>query len=165
LKISRKRRLLIAIFLVYLGIVAALTVIPTHALRVRRIRSDHVNIIPLSYSFRCFLQDPNQHPRIVLFCLRNTIGNLLLFIPLGILLPLVSDRFRSLARMLPAALCLSVTIETIQFLSQFVGSPRSVDIDDVLLNTLGACLGFLIYRFSRNQSRQTNPQISPVTRI
>jgi len=144
---------LIAVFLLYLGVVAALTVLPTHELRVRRIRSDHINIIPLSYSFRCFLEDPNQHPRIVLFCLRNTIGNLLLFIPLGILLPLVSDRFRSLTRVLPAALCLSVTIETIQFLSQFIGNARSVDIDDVLLNTLAACLGFLVYRLIRNQDR------------
>ena len=150
--------MLIAVFLVYLGVVAALTVIPTHELRVRRTRSDHVNIIPLSYSFRCFLQDPNMHPRLALFCLRNTIGNLLLFIPLGILLPLVSDRFRSFTRVLLAAVCLSVTIEAIQFFSQFIGNARSVDIDDVLLNTLGACLGFLIYLLTRNQPRKTNPQ-------
>jgi glycopeptide antibiotics resistance protein len=29
---------------------------------------------------------------------------------------------------------------------RFLGNPRSVDIDDVILNTLGACLGFACYQ-------------------
>ena len=87
-----------------------------------------------------------MHPHLTRFCLRNTLGNVALFMPLGILLPLVDTRFRSLKRVLLLALCLSLTIETLQFALRFVGNPRAVDIDDVLLNTLGACLGFLIYR-------------------
>ena len=88
-----------------------------------------------------------MHPNLAAFCLRNTLGNVVLFLPLGILLPLTFDRFRSLKRVMAIALCLSLGIETIQFFSRFIGSLRAVDIDDVLLNTLGACLGFAIYRY------------------
>ena len=66
--------------------------------------------------------------------------------PLGILLPLVSNRLRTLKRVLVVALVLSLTIEATQFLLRFVGNPRAVDIDDVILNTLGACVGFALYK-------------------
>ena len=143
-----RRKILAAILLVYLCVVAALTVVPTHLsfIRIRNNDSNHVNLVPLDYSFRCFRQDERMHPHLTGFCLRNTLGNVALFMPLGILLPLVDTRFRSLKRVLLLVLCLSLTIETLQFALRFVGNPRAVDIDDVLLNTLGACLGFLIYR-------------------
>lgn len=101
-------------------------------------------MVPLGYSFKCFRQDPRHHQNA--FCLRNTLGNLALFVPLGILLPLTSNRFRTLRRVLLFALCLSLSIEAIQFLLRFFGNPRAVDIDDVILNTLGACVGFAIYK-------------------
>jgi glycopeptide antibiotics resistance protein len=143
-----RRKIPAAILLVYLCVVAALTVVPTHLSFNRSLNNDsnHVNLIPLDYSFRCFRQDERMHPHVTGFCLRNTLGNVALFMPLGILLPLVDTRFRSLKRVLLLALFLSLMIETLQFALRFVGNPRAVDIDDVLLNTLGACLGFLIYR-------------------
>ena len=52
-----------------------------------------------------------------------------------------------LLRVMTIAFCLSLSIETIQFFSRFIGSLRAVDIDDVLLNTLGACLGYAVYRY------------------
>jgi glycopeptide antibiotics resistance protein len=151
-----KRGLLATTFAVYLVVVAAITIIPTHISRLRSAHSDHVNLIPLDHSFKCFLQAHRLHPDLMAFCLRNTLGNISLFLPLGILLPLTFDRFRSLMRVMAIAFCLSLSIETIQFFSRFIGSPRAVDIDDVLLNTLGACLGFLIYRcaIQLNQNRE-----------
>jgi glycopeptide antibiotics resistance protein len=143
-----RRKILVAIFVVYLGVVAALTVVPAHLtpLRIRSTDPNHINLIPLDYSFRCFRQDRGMHPHLTAFCLRNTLGNVALFMPLGILLPLIDTRFRTFKRMLLIGLALSLAIETVQFGLRFIGNPRAVDIDDVLLNTLGACLGFLIYR-------------------
>ena len=48
--------------------------------------------------------------------------------------------------MLLFALLLSLGVESIQFLLRFFGNPRAVDIDDIILNTLGACVGFAIYK-------------------
>jgi glycopeptide antibiotics resistance protein len=62
------------------------------------------------------------------------------------MLPLVSKRLRTLKRVLVVALVLSLTIEATQFVLRFVGNPRAVDIDDVILNTLGGCLGFGFYK-------------------
>ena len=84
----------------------------------------------------------------------NTFGNLALLLPLGILLPLISHRFRTLKRVLLLALCLSVGIEASQFVLRFFGNLRAVDIDDVILNTLGACLGFAFYKVFKTGDRR-----------
>ena len=141
-----KQRLLAVIFVIYLGVVAALTIVPTHVSSFRSPHSNHINLIPLGYSFTCFLQDSGAHPHLTAFCLKNTLGNIALFLPFGFLLPLLFKSCGSLRRVMLVGFCLSLSIETIQFFSRFIGSLRAVDIDDVLLNTLGACLGFVIYR-------------------
>jgi len=143
---SNKTKLLVASLVLYIGVIFAFTIVPTHLSGFRNPRSYHINVIPLGYSFTCFLQDLSQHPHITTFCLRNTLGNLALFVPLGILLPLVGNRFLSLKRVLLSALMLSVGVEAIQFLLRFFGNPRAVDIDDVILNALGACVGFAFYK-------------------
>ena len=139
--------MLLATLVLYIGVIFAFTIFPTHLSRFRSPGSYHVNVIPLGYSFTCLLQDPNQHPHITTFCLRNTLGNVALFVPLGILLPLASNRFLRFKRVLLFALVLSLSVESIQFLLRFFGNPRAVDIDDVILNTVGACLGFAFHKF------------------
>jgi len=146
-----KRRALIATFVVYLAVVASLTIVPTHLKRIRSADPNHINFIPLGYSFKCYRTARDEYPGLISFCLRNTFGNIALLMPFGLMLPLLTTRFQSMKRVLLLALCVSLTIETIQFGLRFVGNPRAVDIDDVLLNTMGACLGFLIYLAVRNQ--------------
>ena len=150
---ASRRKLLAATFVVYLFVIAAVTIVPARLARPRMPRSNHVNLVPLGYSFTCFLQDRAAHPRLAAFCLRNTLGNLVLFLPLGILLPLLFKRFRTVGRVVLLAAFLSLSIETIQFFSAFIGNLRAVDIDDVLLNTLGAGVGFVVYRLARGERR------------
>ena len=71
----------------------------------------------------------------------NLLGNLLVFVPLGLVPPLLWERFRkALPGVLPG-FCFSLAVECLQY---FTG--RSVDIDDLILNTLGAALGWLLWR-------------------
>jgi glycopeptide antibiotics resistance protein len=80
---------------------------------------------------------------------QNLLGNLLLLLPFGALGPWAWRRLNSWKRVLGFGLAVSVGIEFLQFARRFVdtyGIGRSVDIDDVLLNTLGALLGYLMYR-------------------
>ena len=44
------------------------------------------------------------------------------------------------------AIIASTLIELTQYFSRLVGNYRQVDIDDVILNTLGALLGYFIFR-------------------
>lgn len=65
----------------------------------------------------------------------QNINNILFFIPFGILLPA-----RKLWAVLVSAFCLSVVVETIQYL----GGYGLAEMDDVICNTLGAVVGYLI---------------------
>jgi len=92
-------------------------------------------------------------PRSVSF--RLLIGNIAAFVPFGILLPLVLPlvvRTRwSAALVLIGALWLSAAIELGQLaISYWIGAAyRSTDIDDVILNVLGAGVGYIVFVFAR----------------
>jgi glycopeptide antibiotics resistance protein len=76
--------------------------------------------------------------------MRFLIGNLLAFMPLGVLLPLLRQRAGRLLVVLTAGFLLSLAIEAGQLLASLViGFPyRQADVDDVLVNTFGAGLGY-----------------------
>jgi glycopeptide antibiotics resistance protein len=72
--------------------------------------------------------------------------NVLMTVPLGVLLPLLTriDRVRQIAKW---ALVSSAIVETTQLLSNLlIGGGRTADVNDLLANTTGAVLGFLLYR-------------------
>lgn len=67
--------------------------------------------------------------------------NVLLFVPLGVLLPLLWPEMRKLKRVLLNSLGFSLLLE----LSQLCNN-RCTDVDDLLLNTVGALLGYSLVR-------------------
>jgi glycopeptide antibiotics resistance protein len=71
---------------------------------------------------------------------KNLFGNIVLFIPIGIFLPLLNTKYRRVSTLTVASIILIAVVELIQLLSR-VGS---FDIDDILLNTLGALLGLMM---------------------
>lgn len=76
---------------------------------------------------------------------RLMLGNIAAFIPFGILLPMIVRTRWSFAFVAIAALGLSAAIELGQLaISVWLGyAYRSTDIDDIILNTLGALVGYL----------------------
>jgi glycopeptide antibiotics resistance protein len=86
--------------------------------------------------------------------MRQIAGNVVLFIPFGILLPLLWRGVRGGYVLLAAAIT-SIAIEGSQFLiSSFLGfSYKITDVDDVLLNTLGAAIGYGLVLGERALSR------------
>ncbi len=96
----------------------------------RFVRRDHVNL-QLFEIFRIYKLTDKQ-----------VLGNFVMLLPLGIYLPLLYKRLKSFFPVLLVSLLVSVFIEFLQLITRY----RSVDIDDVLLNTIGACVGYLIYR-------------------
>lgn len=79
----------------------------------------------------------------------NIIGNIVMFIPLGLGLPLLWKRMHNFFRFNAAILLIPVMIELIQL---FIW--RSVDIDDVLLNFIGGTIGGLLCALVRLVSRK-----------
>ena len=73
---------------------------------------------------------------------KQVLGNFVMLLPLGIYLPLLYKRLRGFFPVLLVSLLVSIFIEFLQLITRY----RSADIDDVLLNTVGACTGYLIFR-------------------
>ena len=71
----------------------------------------------------------------------NIIGNVSLFIPTGIILPILYKRLNSFWKVLLTGAGISLCIEVIQLLL-----PNSVtDIDDLILNTAGVIIGYAVF--------------------
>ena len=73
--------------------------------------------------------------------LLNVIGNVAMFIPSGIVLPIIYKRLDSFIKVILAGGGISLCIEIIQL----PFSVRASDIDDLILNTVGVMLGYGIY--------------------
>jgi len=75
----------------------------------------------------------------------QVIGNLVMLLPLGIYIPLLFPRLAGFFKVCIICLSVSVSIE----LMQLITNARSTDIDDVILNTSGAIVGYIIYKVLR----------------
>ena len=79
----------------------------------------------------------------------NIIGNISMFIPTGVIMPILYKRLDCFWKVLLAGAGLSFVIEVIQLL--FPGSVT--DIDDLILNTLGVAVGYGIYAACKRLER------------
>lgn len=115
-----------ACLLLYLALLLLLTLAPP-----LRPTSDRINLVPLQ-SILAGLRRGGWQLYV------NIIGNVLAFVPLGVLLPGVLRR-HSWIVVVGIATATSAAIEVLQWALGL----RVADIDDVLLNTLGAIVGYL----------------------
>ena len=72
---------------------------------------------------------------------KNTILNIILFIPLGIMLPFLWKKYDTLRETLFFGFLMSLAIELLQILTY-----RATDINDLIANTIGAVLGYFVFR-------------------
>ncbi|WP_338749170.1 VanZ family protein [Bacillus sp. FJAT-52991] len=108
------------------------------------------NLIPFKIfaDFKTVLQSDNW-----LWGVSNILGNVVVFIPLGLLLPTLFEKMRNrYVLVIITSISVSVLFETLQY----VLALGSADIDDVLLNTAGGGLGvFFYYLLSRMMKQKT----------
>ncbi|PJE93961.1 VanZ family protein [Streptomyces carminius] len=72
--------------------------------------------------------------------------NILMTVPLGFLLPLLSARWGSALRIGLCGAAVSLGIELTQLLLLALGGVHVVDVNDLIANTSGALLGYLLFR-------------------
>lgn len=78
---------------------------------------------------------------------RAYLENFILLLPLGLYLPLLFKRLRRLKLTILIVFLLSTSIETIQLIMGLTfGSHRTFNVDDIILNTSGALIGYLIFK-------------------
>lgn len=71
---------------------------------------------------------------------KNTLLNVILFVPLGILLPFLWKRYGTLKATSMFGFSMSLSIELLQILTY-----RATDINDIIANTLGTVLGYVLF--------------------
>jgi glycopeptide antibiotics resistance protein len=89
---------------------------------------------------------------------RQIVGNFIMLLPLGIFLPLLYKRISNFLLVLVVSVFASTFIELLQLVSSF----RSADVDDIFLNTLGACTGFVTYKLIKLLLIKANSSNTPV---
>lgn len=102
-----------------------------------------LNLVPFRTLLRQFrLLMDWKRPWLVRHAAVNLLGNIILFIPLGIFLPKLWMKLHRLWKVLLAVAAIIALVETIQVLTLL----GRCDIDDLILNLLGAAIGYGLYK-------------------
>ncbi|MEH0416586.1 VanZ family protein [Streptomyces sp. B21-083] len=112
-------------------ILARLTLEPSPA----SVALTHNNLHP-GRSLRAYLDQPELRDAV-----RQIGGNILLGVPFGVLMPVVAPRTRGVLRVLFLTATVMLMVEVAQ---GALITGRAFDIDDVILNTTGALIGYLL---------------------
>lgn len=116
--------------------------------RIQPLLFDARKIFPLWVNFKPFIylfDYPSMKDALL-----NLIGNTTMFIPLGIVWPVVFKRLNSHGKIIAAGFGVSLVIEVLQ-LPFF---DRASDVDDLILNTLGFLMGYGIYLLVKKLGRK-----------
>ena len=89
------------------------------------------NFVPFSEMFRYEIGSTSFY--------LNVVGNIVIFIPFGYLI----STYIKPKRILSILIVSVISSATVEFVQLCIG--RSFDVDDIILNSLGAIIGFLIY--------------------
>ncbi|MDL2258765.1 VanZ family protein [Eubacteriales bacterium OttesenSCG-928-K08] len=141
--------LCLAMFTLYMLVLLWITGITPISGFTGKLIAHPVNLIP-GQGIGQVLQSGNGRGNII----RNIAGNVILFMPFGFFLPILSKRNGLFLTVAQGALC-SIAIETLQLFLV-----RSTDIDDVILNTFGTLLGYVAFALFRHLFPRTCERIS-----
>ncbi|WP_433750428.1 VanZ family protein [Falsibacillus pallidus] len=120
-----------------------------------------INVIPI-YSLikKAFVTQEENHRNalfILKYIIRNSGGSIFLFLPLGILAPILYQKYRSLKRVIITGFFLAICIEVIQLIQiLFMGGTHRFDVDDIVFNLVGAALGYWLIRAVKKYRSQDN---------
>lgn len=100
------------------------------------------NLIPF-YSFKMFFPLlTSEYVGYRYLAISNLFGNIVIFIPLGIFLPLIFKKLNKFLLFFITVTIIPIVIEFIQFFTKL----GTADIDDVILNILGSLIGYSIFK-------------------
>ena len=107
--------------------------------------AENINLVPLVTLKRYWQLLQGSDGALVRHAFINLGGNVVMFVPLGALLPGVFPRLRKFWKTFFFSGALIVTIEIVQYFTLL----GTCDIDDLILNLAGVTLGYLLYRCIR----------------
>lgn len=103
-------------------------------------RSGNKHTVILVVPFQRMIQQLQRGNREIL---QHALLNTVMTVPLGILIPLIHHKLNKLSYAFLSGMMVSVMIETAQLIFKL----GECDVDDIIANTLGAVIGYLICSF------------------
>jgi glycopeptide antibiotics resistance protein len=147
-KIPLIKHIIYFLFYIYLVGVLSLTFFPLPIQKelIKEMRTENYfrnNFIPFLDLYNMINMKLHTVP------IRQIGGNLILLLPLGYFLPVIFKRISNFKKVLLICFICSLGIELMQYcISSILGFTYKIsDINDVILNTTGAILGYLIFKF------------------
>ena len=107
---------------------------------------ENINLVPF-YTLKDYISmlKSGETRRITYLAIINLVGNVIMFVPLGFLLPFIYKRAKSFAGCMVTSFIILLCVEVTQLIT-FLGS---FDIDDLLLNMVGAFIGYIGYKMMK----------------
>lgn len=103
-------------------------------------------------NFHLFNSYREAYHKMEIALFRNIILNILLFMPLGFLIPIYSKKLRKIYKIVLIGFLVTFLIETIQYITQI----GIFEIDDIFDNTIGVLIGYCIYMILNNLKTRQN---------
>lgn len=143
-KINKKRLFLYGITICYIIVLLG-------AVFLNRGRGFFGNIDFGDLDFHLFTSYKEAYHKMKLSLFRNIILNILMFVPLGFLLPFYSDKLKKLYTTVPIGFFATLFIEMIQHIFKL----GIFEMDDIFNNTLGTLIGYCIFMTGRRLKNKT----------
>lgn len=135
LKLNFYHEIALLFFVIFMSGLASLTILPNFDDSITVVeKSINLNLIPFKVIF-----DQFESKSIMAFII-NILGNIIMFLPFGFFPALLWKNFK-LPKAILTGFCTSLFIELVQ-----IHISRNTDVDDLILNTVGAILGYLLYK-------------------
>ena len=93
------------------------------------------------------------------YSIENLFGNILIFVPLGFLIPLMFAHTRSSWKIFTISLLTSLVLETTQLITVL----GSFDVDDLILNTTGGMIGYFAFKLFHVKSSTKKHAVNSLT--
>lgn len=102
-----------------------------------------VNLTPFA-TLRLYgrILQKNTNPALVRHAIINLVGNVVMFVPLGLLTPCIWGKMRKFWVHFLYMVLVIVAVEVLQLVTLL----GSCDVDDLLLNLVGTTIGYLLWR-------------------
>lgn len=148
MKQHRYRRTGFLLFVLYLVLLTYFLFFAEEMGRTPEIRPEYTyNLVPFREIRRFLVYRETLGLRAVLL---NILGNVLAFAPFGFFLPIIWQQTEHWDTVVLLSLAASLCIEVLQLVSR-VGS---FDVDDLILNTIGGFIGYLIFCTVRGMEKK-----------
>ncbi|WP_454862379.1 VanZ family protein [Peribacillus frigoritolerans] len=151
-RISLLKCIYLLLFIIYICTLIGITIFPFPVQKyfIETMIEDQLgleqNFIPFKIFYDAMSYGSLSFGLNILF--KQVAGNILLFLPMGFVLPMIFTNIKAIRKVIFIGLLASLSIELFQgFAGLWIGyNYRAADIDDLIFNVLGTVIGFFAWK-------------------